>query len=106
MELSIEKYYLYIVTNKDKTKLEVDVAGALSVRLDQLASDLRNEKISDNGDCIHLLHWEEYTDMTEALTRKKELNRWPGRKKKALVNTVNPKWEFLNEVYINGKINT
>ncbi|MFD2248025.1 hypothetical protein [Pontibacter ruber] len=35
--------------------------------------------------------------MQHAIEREKELKKWSRKKKEALIESINPKWYFLNE---------
>ncbi len=46
-----------------------------------------------------LVHYETYSDVSDAIGREKEIKGWSRAKKNALINENNPKWEDLfNEV--------
>lgn len=34
----------------------------------------------------------------DAIRREKEIKKWRREKKEKLINTTNPKWDFLNEI--------
>lgn len=98
MKVDQENYYVYIITNIDKSVLDTGLAGALNVRLEKLNKELNAARaLKSNPDCKYLLYWEQYEDMSIAMVREKEVKKMSIRKKRALINKVNPEWKFLNE---------
>jgi putative endonuclease len=98
MESDEKNYYVYIVTNENKTELETGTAGVLDVELHYLES--RSQAADGPGDgakCIYLIYWEKYKDVFQALDREREINKLSAKKKEALINKTNPGWRFLNE---------
>ncbi len=88
-------YHVYIVTNKERTTLEVGATGDLETRL----YDLTFKTIyghSRQKQCSMLLHCESFADVKDAIKREAALKRLSFRKKKELVSMVNPEWRFLN----------
>jgi putative endonuclease len=95
----MNNYYVYIITDKDKTKLETGLAGELSISLRQL--ELKS--VTDTKDiCKYLLHWEGYEDALQAIARERKLKKLSKKKKEALISKNNPGWRFLNEDIYNA----
>jgi putative endonuclease len=44
-----------------------------------------------------LVYYESTNDVNAAITREKQIKGWVRRKKVALIDTVNPKWNDLSE---------
>jgi putative endonuclease len=42
--------------------------------------------------CRHLIYYEHYTNVDEAITREKQIKRWARSKKVGLINHMNPSW--------------
>lgn len=85
------KSYVYIVEN-DIEHLYIDYAEEIKLfeRMQRL-----NPK---------LVYFEEFENKMEAAERMKSINEWPERKKKMLVNLVNPRHEdWKNEIFKNKK---
>lgn len=94
MDFSFSRnYYVYIATDKDKSILEVGIAGDLNICFQQL-----EQKLYKGGKvvCAHPLYWEKYKNATQALSREKELNKMSKRKRIELIEKNNPEWQFLN----------
>jgi putative endonuclease len=95
---NINIYYVYIVTDKDKTTLETGVAGALNVRLNKLEHHADNNTADGAKPyCMYLVYWEEFTNADEAIAREKKIKKMSKSKKEELVERTNLKWRFLNE---------
>jgi putative endonuclease len=91
-----DSYYVYIATDKNKTRLKVGTAGSLNVEVDYLKLETNALADLDEFRCVYLVYWEKYRDVFEVLDREKEIRKMSMKKKEALVNEVNPEWRFLN----------
>ncbi|WP_118975977.1 GIY-YIG nuclease family protein [Taibaiella koreensis] len=94
----MRSYFVYILTNKTKTVLYTGVTNDLSRRIDEHMQDALGNKQSFSGkyNCIHLLYYEEYRDIREAISREKEIKGWTRAKKVTLIKLANPEMQFLN----------
>ena len=99
--VSNHNYYVYITTNKIKTVLYIGVTNNLKRRLLEHESNAksRDTKSSFTGRYnVHfLIYFERFQWIQHAIVREKELKGWRRSKKEALIATVNPDWEFLND---------
>jgi len=91
-------YYTYILTNRTKTVLYVGVTNDLKRRISEhfIGKILKNTCFTAKYKCHYLIYYEEYIDINQAIAREKEIKGWRREKKIALINTKNPKHEFLN----------
>lgn len=92
-ELAMDRYYVYIVTDKNKKKLETGLSGALSIRLRELELNEKNH----SSFCTFLIYWESYGDAAKAMSRNEEVKKMSKKKKTELINSTNPQWLFLND---------
>ena len=92
-------YYVYILTNKNKTVLYTGVTGNITGRLweHEEGSRLNETSFTARYNCIHLVYFELYSDINTAIAREKQIKGWVRQKKLALINTMNPDWRFLND---------
>ena len=91
-------YFVYIITNPNKTVLYIGVTNDLIVRLDQHFENRGNKRtFAGKYFCYHLLYWERFQYVDHAIEREKELKTWSRVKKEKLIDTINPEWRFLNE---------
>ena len=98
--IGTHNYYVYITTNKNKTVLYVGVTNNLSARIfqhQQNSKSFQQKSFAGKYNAFYLLYFEHYEWIEQAITREKELKGWRRLKKEALINTVNPKWKFLND---------
>ena len=90
-------YYVYIITNKHKTVLYIGVTNELKERLYYHANpEAHSKAFSHKYRCKHLIYFEHFFHIDDAINREKQLKRWSRTKKEWLINQKNPEWEFLN----------
>ena len=98
--IHIHNYYVYIVTNKNKTVLYIGVTNNLKIRLyqhQQNSIPFTHESFAGKYNAYHLLYLERFENIQQAIAREKELKGWRRSKKDELINTTNPNWKFLND---------
>ncbi len=97
--MKLHRYYVYILTNYNKTVLYTGVTNNLYRRLVEHQNDAKGLKTTFAGkyNCIYLLYYEEYQLVNVAIAREKEIKNMTRAKKEELINRVNPQWEFLNK---------
>ena len=90
-------YYTYITTNKNKTVLYTGVTNNLPERLKEHEEDANGPKKHFAGkyNACHLIYYETFKYIDNAILREKEIKKWSRKKKEALINTLNPNWKFL-----------
>ncbi|BFP40706.1 GIY-YIG nuclease family protein [Flavobacteriaceae bacterium GF1] len=94
----LHSYFVYIVTNENKTTLYIGVTNDIQKRLSQHYFDSQNAKKSFAGryNCFYLLYYEGFDSIESAILREKELKKWRREKKDELISAFNSNWEFLN----------
>lgn len=93
----MKRYYVYILTNKNKTVFYTGVTNNLSLRLQQHQESVITElTFAGKYKCIYLVHFEEYLSAAQAIAREKEIKGWRREKKLALIKDQNPDLLFLN----------
>jgi len=91
-------FYVYIVTNANKTALYTGVTNDLNRRVYEHKENRGNPAtFAGKYYCYNLVYFEHYTHINFAIAREKELKKWSGKKKNALITEFNPGWKFLNE---------
>ncbi len=98
-EMNNNYFYVYILSNPEKTILDTGVTGDLNVRLEKLEHTFyfSPEPIPQEALCRCLLYWECYTDAKQAVTRGETVRKLSFKRKKVLIDKVNPKWGFFND---------
>ncbi|MFV0418509.1 MAG: GIY-YIG nuclease family protein [Dysgonomonas sp.] len=97
--LGTHNYFVYIVTNKNKRVLYTGVTNDLKRRLYEHEEDSKNRKLYFTGkyNAFHLIYWERFEYIEQAIDREKEIKGWSRMKKERLISSFNPEWLFLND---------
>lgn len=91
-------YYVYILTNKNKTVLYVGVTNELKERLYWHKNvEAHSKTFTAKYRCFYLIYFEHFQNIEEAIDREKQLKGWRREKKEKLINILNPDWKFLND---------
>lgn len=90
-------YYVYILTNKNKTVLYVGVTNDLAARLHQHVSKVDYSSFTYRYNVVFLIYYERFQFVQHAIDREKEIKGWRRSKKEKLIRSLNPEWQFLNE---------
>lgn len=91
-------YFVYITTNPDKTTLYIGVTNDLRRRLFEHQENKGTSKsFTGKYYCYNLIYYEHFHQIEHAIDREKQLKKWNRKKKKQLIETVNPNWNFLND---------
>lgn len=95
--LGTHNYYIYILTNKNKTVLYVGFTNNLKERLYYHENpEAHSKSFTSKYKCCYLIYWEHYDNVDIAITREKEIKAWRREKKEKLIVQFNPEWNFLN----------
>ena len=93
-------YFVYIVTNKNKTVLYTGVTNDLARRLSEHEANsipFRHRSFAGQYNAYFLLYYERFEYVEHAIAREKEIKGWRRSKKEALINSMNAEWKFLND---------
>jgi putative endonuclease len=92
----VDSYFVYILTNSNRTTLYLGVTNDLSRRLQEhYAASLVEKGFTGKYKTHHLIYFEEFQDIKMAIDREKQLKKWNRAKKDALITSLNPQWKFL-----------
>lgn len=89
-----KKYYVYILASKRNGTLYTGVTSNLENRVYQHKSNLIKGFTSAYG-VHHLVYYEVYNDIYDAILREKRIKKWERRWKLELIEAVNPDWQDL-----------
>lgn len=94
-------FYVYILTNPSKTVLYIGFTNNLERRLKEhrIAKDTK-KSFAGRYHCYNLVYYEIHQYVLNAIAREKELKKWSRKKKEALIASVNPRWNTLNDQFI------
>lgn len=97
--LGTHNYFVYITTNIRKNVLYCGVTNDLKRRVNEHKNDSLNEKEHFAGkyNCYHVVYFERFEDVNQAIKRENEIKGWARKKKTDLIETMNPEWNFLND---------
>ncbi|WP_322786340.1 GIY-YIG nuclease family protein [Pontibacter roseus] len=91
-------YFVYITTNRTKKVLYIGMTNTLQRRLEEHGANAGiPDTFAGKYHCHYLVYYERFTYVQQAIDREKELKKWSRKKKEALIQSMNPTWNFLNE---------
>ncbi|MDV7695287.1 GIY-YIG nuclease family protein [Chryseobacterium soli] len=92
-------YYVYILTNKNRTVLYTGVTNDLKSRLYWHLNPEIESKIhfTTKYKCFYLVYYEHSQDIEQSIIKEKQIKGYSRMKKEKLINNFNPSWDFLNE---------
>jgi putative endonuclease len=95
--IGTHNYYVYIITNINKSVLYTGVTNDLSRRLyEHEHGEGRGSIFTGKYNCHYLLYYERFQYIAHAIKREKEIKGWTRKKKETLITEFNPQWDFLN----------
>ncbi len=86
--------FVYILANKRNGTLCTGVTSDLIKRVHQHKSNLV-EGFTKKYSIHHLIYYEIFDDITEAIAREKCIKKWRRQWKLALIERINPQWQDL-----------
>ena len=91
-------YYVYILTNKNKTVLYKGVTNNLKERLHFHTNPLPFSKaFTAKYKCFFLIYYEHFSEINTAIKREKQIKGLSRKKKEYLRTQFNANWTFLND---------
>ena len=88
------QYFVYMMTNRWLNVLYTGVTSSLERRVWEHKNGTY-EGFTERYNCDRLVYYEQYTEITDAVAREKQIKRWSRKKKDALVANMNPEWNDL-----------
>ena len=89
------KYYVYILTNKNKTVLYNGVTNNLLRRVYEHKNHSDPKSFTAKYKVDKLVYFEETNDVKAALEREKQIKSWSRYRKTDLIFEMNPYWVDL-----------
>ena len=90
-----KSYWVYIVSSLTGT-LYIGMTNSIERRMWEHKSG-EFEGFASKYKCNRLVYFERFDDVKKAIAREKQLKGWSRRKKIALIESVNPRWQDLAE---------
>ncbi len=92
----IYTFYVYILTNKNKSVLYTGVTNNLKLRLQQHETKLNPNSFAARYNAHLLIYYEKFGWIQKAIEKEKEIKNLSREKKLNLIREVNPNLEFWN----------
>ena len=89
------RYYVYILTNKNKNVLYTGVTNDLMRRVYEHKNHFDKNSFTAKYNVTSLVYFEETSDVKAAIEREKQIKGWNRMKKFFLVREKNPTMEDL-----------
>ena len=86
--------YVYILCNRPHGVLYVGVTGGIHDRLERHKLG-EGSKFTKKYNVTHLVYYEEFQYINDAIAREKKLKKWKRAWKIALIEEANPEWKDL-----------
>ena len=95
-------YYVYVITNKYRSTYYIGMCSNLGKRLRQHQNNIAKDIITfaSKYQIEHLVYYEEFSWVHIAIAREKEIKAWRRDKKLHLIRSFNPKFEFLEHLFL------
>lgn len=93
----IYNFYVYILTNKNKTVLYTGVTNNLKRRLKEHKNHINSKSFTARYNVEFLIYYEHFSWIQLAIAREKEIKDWRRELKLNLITEFNPEMKFLNE---------
>ena len=93
------QYYVYILTNKNKTVLYTGVTNDLIRRVYEHKTPADPKSLASNYKVDRLVYFEVTNDITVAIEREKQIKSWSRDRKTDLIFEKNPHWvDLYNQI--------
>jgi len=92
--MNTKYYYVYILASKRNGTLYIGVTSNLIKRIYEHKNNLV-EGFTKRYQVHHLVYYEIYEDVREAILREKRMKKWNRRWKIELIEKMNPEWKNL-----------
>ena len=87
----MNQYYVYILASKRNGTLYIGVTNNLLKRVDEHKSNLI-DGFTQKYNVHNLVYYEQYNDISCAITREKQMKKWKRQWKINLIEKFNPDW--------------
>jgi putative endonuclease len=95
----IYKFYVYILTNKNRSVLYTGVTNNLHIRLEQHKNKVNPNSFTAKYNAWFLIYYESFGWIQQAIEREKEIKLLKRNNKFELIRNINPNLEFLNHFF-------
>ncbi|WP_053990392.1 GIY-YIG nuclease family protein [Mangrovimonas sp. TPBH4] len=95
----MKKAYIYFMTNKNNTVIYIGVTSNLLKRVYQHKTKVY-KGFTYRYNCDKLVYYEEFDDITQAISREKQLKAGNRKRKEDLIKQTNPEWQDLSDGWL------
>jgi len=95
----MKTYYIYIMTNKYDKVLYIGVTNDLVRRVYEHKNKIY-KGFTKRYNLLKLIYFEEFVDISQAISREKQLKRWLRKRKIELIEKFNPNYNDLYDQII------
>ena len=88
--------FVYILSNDTNVCLYTGVTNDLERRLYEHKHEIAPNSYTARYHVHKLVYYEETSDPYAAIAREKQIKSWSRKRKNALIERVNPRWEDLS----------
>ena len=89
-------FFVYILTNVARHPLYVGFTNSVGFRHWQHKEKIDPGSFTARYNLTRLVYYERYRYVRNAIAREKQLKRWTRKKKIALIESMNPRWDDLS----------
>ena len=89
------QYYVYILTNANKTVLYTGVKNDLIRRVYEHKNHLDRSSFTARYNVENLVYYEVTSSVEAAIEREKQIKGWNRKHKNKLIERMNPGWEDI-----------
>jgi len=101
----VKQYYVYILANKRNGTLYTGVTNDLRRRVLE-HKDGTIGGFTDKHQVKLLVYFERHNDIERAIRREKSIKRWRRKWKLGLIESMNPQWVDLYQVYFPNRVSS
>jgi len=88
--------FVYILSNDTNVCIYTGVTNDLERRLYEHKNEMAPNSYTARYHVHKLVYYEETPDPYAAIAREKQIKSWNRKRKNALIESINPKWEDLS----------
>ena len=90
-----EAFYVYIMACTTRHTIYIGMTNSLLARIQQHRRQ-ESRGFSAQYHTLHLVYYEVFHDVRDAIARETQIKKWRREKKGWLIGRMNPKWEDLS----------
>jgi putative endonuclease len=95
----MKDYFVYIVTNRNRTTLYTGVTNSLVRRIWEHRNHVKPGSFTSRYSLSILVWYEDFPDINAAIECESKIKGWTRARKIALIEKINPKWEDLSDAF-------